>query len=216
VLGTLGADIDAQLGQHGQVAKQLREEFVQRESFLRDSVDESFSEMRARHADALAAVELWRRAAVLRADKRASADVRVLERISVTLADREEFVAAIEVSRRAEEVHANDAEARKAAVAESFTKLERHLLAQFTKEIAFLEERLANGLLGLAEELEAEVAMQQRQRSVTIQRSVQTAIHRINRKIGKKEREPEITASVTNFAKKRVQQHGMTRELAFA
>jgi hypothetical protein len=58
--------------------------------------------------------------------------------------------------------------------------------------------------------------MQQRQRAVTVQRAVQTVIHRINRRIGKKEREPEITVLVTNFAKKRAQQHGMTRELAFS
>jgi predicted nucleotidyltransferase len=172
--------------------------------------------MRARHTDALAAIEFWRFGAVLRADKRASSDVHVLERISVTLADREEFDAAIEISRRAEDVHANDVEARKGAVNESFAKLERHLLAQFVKEIALLDERFAKGVSGVMEELESQVVMQQRQRSVTVQRWVQTAIYRINRKIGKKEREPEIAALVTNFAKKRAQQHGMTRELAFA
>jgi predicted nucleotidyltransferase len=216
VLDTLGTEIDIQLTQHGQIVKQLREEFIQREIFLENSIDDSFSEMRARHTDALAAIEFWRFGAVLRADKRASSDVHVLERISVTLADREEFDAAIETSRRAEDVHANDVEARKAAVNESFIKLERQLLAQFAKEISLLEERFSKSISGMAEEFDTEVVMQQRQRAVTVQRSVQTAIHRINRKIGKKEREQEIAAVVTNFAKKKVQQHGMARELAFA
>jgi hypothetical protein len=67
----------------------------------------------------------------------------VLERIWVTLADREEFDAAIETSGRAEDVHANDVEARKAAIGESFAKLERDLNAQSMKEIALLEERFA-------------------------------------------------------------------------
>jgi hypothetical protein len=72
VLDSPGTDIDSQLRQHGQIVKQLREEFIQRESFLRDSIDESFSEMRVCHGDALAAIEFWRCGAFLRADKRAS------------------------------------------------------------------------------------------------------------------------------------------------
>jgi hypothetical protein len=127
----LGQEIEKQLLEHGQVVVQLEEEFRQRENLFRETIDASFAEMRDRHSEALTTLVLYRNAEELRADRRASSDVRLLERISISLADRQEFDEAIAISKHAETVHANDVEGRKTALRENYEKLRRNLLGQF-------------------------------------------------------------------------------------
>jgi hypothetical protein len=211
----LREEIDKQLLEHGQVIVQLEEEFRQRENLFRETIDESFAEMRDRHQDALTTLVLYRNAEELRADRRASCDVRLLERISISLADRQEFDEAIAISKQAESVHANDVEGRKAALRDNYEKLRRNLLGQFAKEIGLLDERLVTGLQGIRDEHDLELSTQQRQRSVTVQRLVLTAIHEANNKVAKKERETEIGEQVTEFARKRARKGGMNAQFNF-
>jgi hypothetical protein len=214
-LQSLSQDLAQQLSDHEEIIKQLHAEFQQRYILHKENVDQSFSEMQERHLETLTALVLYRNAEDIRADRRASSDVHLLERISVTLADRQEFDEAIAISKQAEFTHANDVEGRKLALAESCAKLERNLQGQFAKEVLLLDEKFVKGLQGIQEELDQEILSQQKLCSGTVQRLVLTAIQKANKKIGKKERETEIGNLVTKVARSKVQKWGMNQQFGF-
>jgi hypothetical protein len=78
-----------------------------------------------------------------------------------------------------------------------------------------LDERFVTGLQGIRDEQDLERSTQQRQRSVTVQRLVLTAIHDANNTGAKKERETEIGEQVTEFARKRAKKGGMNAQFNF-
>jgi hypothetical protein len=211
----LGTQIAAERSEYKSIVKRLESEFKQREDDLREMVDDSFTDLQNRQLQLLTELELFHKQETVRAAKRETANVVSLQRVSVYLADQEEFDKAISISKEAVELQRTETGERQRDLDTRVALLSRGLLAKFEKEIRLLEERLTKGLQGIQEQLADEVQAQQKQLSVTIQRITLDAIHQANRQIKKKERESEVSTRITDFARTTVREFGMSRNLAF-
>jgi hypothetical protein len=153
---------------------QLKDEFQQREHYFRQSIDESFSQMNERHIQLLTELELISESERVRSAKRFTANVSSLERISIYLADRQEFDQAIAISREAKATQESEASDRIQLLELRCQTLTRQLFAKFEKEFALLEDRLANGLGALRGELAQEIRNHRRQCSVAVRRRIRS------------------------------------------
>lgn len=211
----LSDQITAQCGEYKSIVARLQSEFKEREDDLRETVDDSFSDLQDRQLQLLAELELFHKQENVRAATRSTANVFSLEQISIYLADQEEFDRAISISRQAEVLQRSETKDRQRDLEVRVGLLAQSLLAKFEKEIQLLEERLVKGLQGIHEQLAVEVQIQQKQVSGAIQRLTLDAIRDANRHVKKKERESEINTRITNFARTKVQEFGMNRNFAF-
>jgi hypothetical protein len=172
--------------------------------------------MRERHIAAIAALEFYRRGELLRARKRSSANVQALEKISLTLANREEFDRALGYLKEAASTRYQDTKERKGELKRSFDVLMRQTKGQITREMEILEEKLERGIGGIHEQLESEIEIQRKQCSVGVQRLMLAEIHAAIASVNRKELEGTITDTLTKFVRDIVvSKHGMNRKLTF-
>jgi hypothetical protein len=215
VLKPLGEEIARTFDEHRMVVGQLEEEFRTREGYLRQSIDDSFDEMGERHVQVLTELELLSAQESIRAELRETSNVTILQRISVYLADMAEFDQAMATINEADAVQRSETSDRKRTLEIRVGTITAHVLAKFDREIALLEDRLAKGLKGISDQLDAEIGIQQKQCSVTIQRTMLQATHQAIKQVGKKGKETEISAKITQFTRTRAVKNGMNEKLAF-
>lgn len=215
IMESLDRDVKKAYEEFKAACDEYTEEFRQREQYLRLGIDDTFAEMRERHINDLTELETLCGLEALHEERRTPAIVKLLTKISIHLADREEYDQAISMDREATEAGEKEAAERAAAIQIKYGKLRRTLADRFEKEIRLLEERLVKGLASVDEQLAGEIKIQQRQFSCAVQRLLLAAINKATSQVGKKDKQAEITTRLTDFVRKRAMEYGMNRKLLF-
>jgi hypothetical protein len=194
---------------------QTKTEFKQRENYHREAIDDSFAELTARQLTQFTELEIEMRADKLRESHRQSFNVRDLNRISVVLANRAEFDGAVAVEKAGASLARIEQDDRFRELKLTQDKLRRNLYVQFDTEIQVLEERLLKGLQGIQDQMNIEIKSHQRQCAVAVQTVLLRSIHDTIKKVGKREKDADITARLTRHARNEAQKYGMNRKLTF-
>lgn len=197
------------------ICQQLAEDFTQREQYHRLAIDNAFLELKEKQLNDFTELEIQRGLECQKEHNRQSANVKLLTKVSEWLADRELYDDAIDMDNEATKLNETEAVKRVESQEKKYSVLEANLLRRFEREFQLLEERLSNGLATLADQKESEFKTQQKQCSCAVQRLLLAAVNDGIKKIGKKDKQTEITTRVTNFVKKRALEFGMNSKLLF-
>ena len=215
IMESLDGDIKKAFAEYKAACDEYAEEFKQREQYLRLGIDDTFGEMVERHIADLKELEIQCGLEALREERRTPAIVKLLTKISIHLADREEYDQAISIDREATEAGEKEAAERANAIKLKYSKLRKTMADRFEKEIRLLEERLEKGLAAVDDQYAGEIKIQQKQCSCAVQRLLLAAINKATSQVRKKDKQAEITTRLTDFVRKRVAEFGMNRKLLF-
>jgi hypothetical protein len=215
IIEKLNKDLEESFNEHQSIVAQLEEESHQREQYLREAIDISFSEMKDRQVAKLVELEMQRQSENLREKGRAPASVQELQRMSVSLADRGEYDDAMKIDREASIIMDHEVEERQKIIEQRFAILSKNLFSQFEKEIQLLQDRLKKGIQAILDQLSDETQMQKKQFSMAVQRLLLSGVSQANTEVWQKERQLEINSRLTNFVRKRALSYGMNKNLNF-
>lgn len=211
----LEEEITAKFEDYHVLVDQYQTEFEQRYLLLRQTINDSFLEMKERHISQFTEMKIEKEAEDLHAEKWESSQVRELRLLSTHLADTKDYEKAAKVDVEADELLFKESEETKRLNKLQYNKKKSQLFEQFAKELAMLEERLEKGNDALRSQLDHDILVAQKQLEVTVQSLLLDTINQSNKQVKRKDKQTEISTKLTQFVRTKAQKEGMNRKLLF-
>lgn len=215
IMDELGKKLDSTFQEFNEITDEKNSEFNQNESLLRESIEDSFAEMRQRQLSEMTELEIQKRSELIREKKRSPSSVQQLISLSIKLADRQEFDKAIDVDHEAEILQQKEADERLYQIELKYKKLTDSLLQKFTLELNGLQGKLDSGMNIIQKQYQQQILNAQKTVEITVKSSLLNSINLANSKVNKKEKQTEITSRLNNFVIKKALENGMSKNLTF-
>lgn len=215
IMDELGKKLDNTFQEFNEITDEKNSEFNQNESLLRESIEDSFAEMRQRQLSEMTELEIQKRSELIREKKRSPSSVQQLISLSIKLADRQEFDKAIDVDHEAEILQQKEADERLYQIELKYKKLTDSLLQKFTLELNGLQGKLDSGMNIIQKQYQQQILNAQKTVEITVKSSLLNSINLANSKVNKKEKQTEITSRLNNFVIKKALENGMSKNLTF-
>lgn len=215
IIDELGQKLDNAFQEFNEITDEKNGEYNQNESILRESIEDSFIEMRQRQLSEMTELEIQKRSELIREKKRSPSSVQQLISLSIKLADRQEFDKAIDVDHEAEILQQKEAEERLYQIELKYRKLTESLLQKFTLELNGLQGKLDSGLNVIQKQYQQQLLNAQKTLEITVKSSLLNSINTANSRVNKKEKQTEITSRINNFVIKKALENGMNKNLTF-
>ena len=215
IIDDLGHKLDSLFQELKNITNEKDGELNQNEYILRESIEDSFSEMRQRQLLEMTELEVEKKSELIREKKRSPSSVQQLISLSIKLADRQEFDKAIDADHEAELLQQKEAEERLYQIELKYKKLTDSLLQKFTLELNGLQGKLDSGLNMIQKQYQQQILNVQKSIEINVKSSLLNAINAANNQVNKKEKQTEITQRLKNFVIQKAMENGMTKNLTF-
>ncbi|KAK8890973.1 hypothetical protein M9Y10_028174 [Tritrichomonas musculus] len=215
IIDDLGHKLDSLFQELKNITNEKDGELNQNEYILRESIEDSFSEMRQRQLLEMTELEVEKKSELIREKKRSPSSVQQLISLSIKLADRQEFDKAIDADHEAELLQQKEAEERLYQIELKYKKLTDSLLQKFTLELNGLQGKLDSGLNMIQKQYQQQILNVQKSIEINVKSSLLNAINAANNQVNKKEKQTEITQRLNNFVIQKAMENGMTKNLTF-
>ena len=215
IIDDLGHKLDSLFQELKNITNEKDGELNQNEYILRESIEDSFSEMRQRQLLEMTELEVEKKSELIREKKRSPSSVQQLISLLIKLADRQEFDKAIDADHEAELLQQKEAEERLYQIELKYKKLTDSLLQKFTLELNGLQGKLDSGLNMIQKQYQQQILNVQKSIEINVKSSLLNAINAANNQVNKKEKQTEITQRLNNFVIQKAMENGMTKNLTF-
>ncbi|OHS96555.1 hypothetical protein TRFO_37299 [Tritrichomonas foetus] len=215
IMNDLDKKLDDIFNELKEISEQKNEEYGHNEALLRQSIEDTFEEIKERQLNELKELEVQKRSELIRERKRMPPSVKHLRDLSVVLADHKKYEEAMNLDQEAEILQEREAEERIEQIEIKYRKLNESLFSRFAKELKSLQEKLDNGLNMIFDQHNNQLINAQKIAEVTVKSSLLNAINLANNKVNKNNKVAEITTRFTNFVTKKALDNGMSKNLTF-